>query len=664
MILRERGLRVTKDVRVAALLTPGAVLTDDIAVRVKNLIGNPLVSAEIVKVSDISAANAATTTDLLRPTSDAVSSVRHGTAGSTVPPFYVDVDEPVLNTADFLSNDVTTIGQMFFGYGTGAYPASRRILALTLHAVVKTLAAGVTVLDPQLVLTGATPSGLYLPSRTVDFSQGQIQIDNLTWTARPDGLPLTSADINALSNIATGQVGWQHTAPVQPAGYALYQAWLSVLSVPETRLAFGTATLTTDGWVTVPMGTPALADTWTPAAATQYAVIFTIVGDGSFSIEAIDAGVAHPDAAAAAMVLSSDGFPAGIASTDTAAPAVLGVDGNGLPVWGQPYGEVIEEEIYAGRTVEVEVTLPNAGQATTGYGSVRLVVEQVSTLTSAALVVKLKRRADSVQVGGDVQITPNEVRGAPRLAQIVTLPFLSAATGLGTTQHYLEISCAGAQGQGWLITTISDGETVTTQKLSAGSQTFEVSTTGAWAAVGGVTTIAASNTFFHSGAWSLAMRHTSGGGPDTATTPTGVGGFVVTPGLLYQVGGWFRDDGTNHATESLQIVFYTSGGAPIGSPTVIGSVVSTAAWQQVFGSTVAPPTAAFAAIQWVSTGGAVSAFFYADDFTVLESGIYSILDGNTDTVTVGGVELVDRQVPIVLAGMRVAPAGLAAAVVP
>lgn len=154
-----------------------------------------------------------------------------------------------------------------------------------------------------------------------------------------------------------------------------------------------------------------------------------------------------------------------------------------------------------------------------------------------------------------------------------------------------------------------------TNVLTANQSGLEVDTTG-WAA-GASTTITRSTTQKFSGAASLRLDSTAAADA-SATTPTGVSGIAVTPGVVYAAQAWFRSGATPRAC-TVRINWYKVGGAASDvTPTTTGSSVTTttAGWGTSTAMVAAPADAAFASVVvYVTAAGGSNELHYADDIT-------------------------------------------------
>jgi hypothetical protein len=271
-----------------------------------------------------------------------------------------------------------------------------------------------------------------------------------------------------------------------------------------------------------------------------------------------------------------------------------------------------------------------------------------------------------VQVGGDVTATPFDVRAENgALLVALWLPGASGAAG-SAAQHYVEWTCSGAAGAGWLLETLSTAYAGTVQQLlTTNQQGLESSTTG-WAATGTGAVIARDAAGARTGSFGLKLDHSGAAGTNDidARTPTGSSGFAVVAGAYFAVSAWVKDDATNHKTAELLISFYTSGSVLIGSAISLGTLTTTGSFQQLAGTAVAPSTAAYGTITWrIKSATNGTGVWYADDFSVTEAGLFAVLSvgGNTDTATIAGVETPGVDVPVLVGTTRTSPAGQAVA---
>lgn len=628
-----RGLSISKDRQRAALWTPGAKTGDDLMLKMGNTFDDPVLAVEIVPVASL--APGATVTSTYRPNADGtVSGVVHA-GGGAVAPFYVDVDEAVLDVADYTLLQ-TTNAYALFEYAAAAFTG--RPFSVTLHAVVEALATGVVVI-PRLSIAGIVYDGA---ASALDVAQTTF---TYTWDFNPaTNAPWTAADIAALDS--GSYLGFAN-ASASTNSVRVYEEWVTVDgAAADNRVAVGYFS-PVDGWNTVSMTTPAGADTWSLAAATAYAIILSNpAGVGASSWQAIDAGVAHPEVTSASVSFDTRSVPLALGDTDTAAPAFAVLDTTGAALTGQPYGAITDLTVSAGRTVEQEITLPN----TASRGGFKFVACLESIVTTADLLVKLKRRSDNTQIGGTLTVTADDVRANPRLLQVLALPTPTAAAG-SAAQHYVEFSTTGESGAGWIIPALDVDGPAAVQMLTTNQQGLETDTTG-WAA-GASATISQSATYAHGGTKSLRLESSAGTGTRTATTPTGVSGFAVVPGQLLSASAYGRVNAAIAAlTGRLKIVWYTAAGASISTTTGSNVTLPNTAFAALAAAGIAPATAAFAAVvvevDALANGGSNYAYF--DDVSALRGSALQALtfNGATDVATVAGVDDPDLDVPVLV----------------
>jgi len=638
---RQRGLAIGQDRQWAARWTPGAQTGDDLMLYMASTSGSPVIAVEIVP--EASVVPGATVTATYRPNADgSVTGVTDAGASST-PPLYTDVDEAVVDITDY------NIMQSVNGYGLFEYASTGftgRPFSVTLHADVEALAGGTAALIPRLSLSSVVYDA---PSISVPTGRETI---TYTWTYNPStGAPWTAADITGFdSGSYAGLANSSSTTNL----VRVYQEWMTVdYTTTDSRVAAGKFSAV-DGWNTVSMLSPAAADTWSLAAATSYLVILSNPqGTGSSSWRALDSGSAHPDISSCPVTFDTRAVPSALGTTDTAAPGFIVLDTTATALTGQPYVTITEQTVYTGRVLQQEVTLPD----TASRGWLKFVARQQSTATTVSLLAKLKKRSDDSQVGGTVTVTPFDVRSSPRLPQSLSLPGASGAAG-SAAQHYVEFTSTAASGVGWLVTTLTTGETAT-EKLTTNQQGLETDTTG-WAA-GATTTISQSATYARTGTKSLRLECTAGTATVSATTPTGTSGFTVIVGAAVTVTAYGRVNAAiSTKTGRLKIVWYTAAGATISTTTGSDVSLPNSGFVALTVTAPAPATAAYAAVKVevdsLPNGG--SNYVYFDDFAAQHDGVYASLGigGNTDTATIAGTETVGTDVPVLVGTTRTAPA--------
>lgn len=638
---RQRGLPLSQFQSQACVLTPGAITTDDLMVNLRNVVGYPHLTVEIDALTDLAVPTPTVTR--YAPSGDAGFGGAAHAGGGTSGPFYVDVDEDPINLADYVTNGATTSQVWSMFYGASGFPSGRRVLGVTVHFELQSFNGfGATTLVNPWFSSGGAPtyaSGTAIGNSLTEFVM-TLPVNPVTH------LPWTQADIVALAS--TSVFGFDLYAPAVNQ-FRMYQAWMEVTHIPETRLAVGNAFVGLEGWKLIGMTTPSGTDTWTPAAATAYAVILGITGPGSASWRGLDSGELHPSGIYSAPVTITSGYPAGLGTTDDCAPGVMGVDGSAAPLWGQPFVTLESIPVDTTHTVQQEITLPD----TASRGWLRFTASQASIIAAASLVAKVKRRSDNVQVGGDVTVAAFDVRGAPQAPQLISLAEASGAAGTAV-QHYVEWSSTAATGLGWLLYAMGTEEDPASQLLVQADQDFETSSGLTWNGSG----VARVNSNGRSGAWSLNANHSFGGGTSDLTPSTSY--YTVFPGSIVAISGWIKDDGANHKTSTLEVNWLNSSFVPI-STTVLGTITTTGAYQQIAGTVSPPPTAVHATLTWrVVSASFGTGNWYGDDFSMTQGGLYATLgfNGGIDRATVSGVEQGNEVVPVLIGTTVASPSGL------
>jgi hypothetical protein len=102
------------------------------------------------------------------------------------------------------------------------------------------------------------------------------------------------------------------------------------------------------------------------------------------------------------------------------------------------------------------------------------------------------------------------------------------------------------------------------------------------------------------GAFAMQMHPTSTPNTISATTTTGTGGIVVTPGISYEAEALFQSASTGR-TCTVGIIWYNSGGGTISTSTGSGIADTNSGWTKATVTATAPALSAFAAIVTTTT---------------------------------------------------------------
>lgn len=144
---------------------------------------------------------------------------------------------------------------------------------------------------------------------------------------------------------------------------------------------------------------------------------------------------------------------------DTAPIQFILTGAAGIDEDSQVYAARTAAKVNTGNTVKQEITTP---VATLGF--VRLVVAGEVDPPAAALLVKLKRTSDNVQIGGTATILPTDLAqvipaggsAASRTTPQVLSVYLASNAVTTAVQHYLEFTSTAAAGSGWVVYLLDD----------------------------------------------------------------------------------------------------------------------------------------------------------------------------------------------------------------
>lgn len=445
---RRRAIRVDASApRAITFPLAGAVDVDRAAVAVGSVIGAPAVSVSIIPTADFGAGSILET--IYRPNVDEDVGALHATAGGGTP-FYSRIDEAVLDVADYIADNSVLSGDAHFNAATGGFAAGQRIFDLTVGAVVRmSNASDSAVVTPQLKKVSG---GVEYPADEAFAIVNASQAIAGVWTRNPEtGLEWTVAAVQAFAAAWAFGFGWEKTG--NGSVVRGEQLWLAVHHQPENRIVVG-SWVPVVGENVIDLDTPAAVDE-AALAAEDHALVFVVEGSGSFTLKALDTAdeTGHPDGFASAPVELVDGRPDSIGTAETVAPYFVLLDDADVAVAGQGYVTVDEVAVNADQSIRQAITLPDTDER--GYAEI--VVRQGSVLTSAPLVLRLRRTSDDVQIGGTVTITPHELRAKPRILQVVGLPATAAAAGTAA-EHYIEATSTAVAPDDWQVACLVAGE--------------------------------------------------------------------------------------------------------------------------------------------------------------------------------------------------------------
>lgn len=149
----------------------------------------------------------------------------------------------------------------------------------------------------------------------------------------------------------------------------------------------------------------------------------------------------------------------GAAGTDATAfvtTSLAGWDSTNGPIaaYSQPYARRIYGRVWASNTLQAELTLP-----VETYVAIRLVVAGEVDEPASPLVLKLRKRSDSSQVGGNATIYPTDLdqivppggQTASRTTPQVYVVTIATPAANGAAQHYIEMTSSAPDGYGWRV---------------------------------------------------------------------------------------------------------------------------------------------------------------------------------------------------------------------
>lgn len=109
----------------------------------------------------------------------------------------------------------------------------------------------------------------------------------------------------------------------------------------------------------------------------------------------------------------------------------------------------------------------------------------------------------------------------------------------------------------------------------------------------------------------------------TAITSTGTSGVPVTVGREYVVTADFRAAATARNV-ALGVRWYDGAGASLSSTLLATAVDSTSAWTTLVNTTIAPASAAYAAVYVEIIGAAGAEVHYVDKIGIMEPSLWSL----------------------------------------
>ena len=371
---------------------------------------------------------------------------------------YQQIDELAYDPSDWIAiNGVGTVFVYAGRFNTAALAlTSKRILRLRMVAAVHV--NGNAALEMGLNISG---NNYPMRSNIAGTTAGVFVIGDLYYNPATKQ-PWRIADVVALDN--TDEFYFSGLA-LTGGLVSVYWVSLEVALVDENRLAFGVLDdtaggLTQNAWNTLTLTTPT-AGTWTKDGSGYHTYLMRRLNStGSFNVPYHESfNHAQPPTMrgyyptlnttygyAIAMGSATPGvIPFG---TRTSAPA----DSTDA----QPYADIDSAQVRSGQ--DAEQRFSNAAAA--NYGFARFLCNP-PTDDSSPLILRIKRHSDNVQLGGDLSVTPAQVRADhPSVGgdwYYVQANLASVATLAAATQYYFEFSSAAVSTDPWYIPFVNTG---------------------------------------------------------------------------------------------------------------------------------------------------------------------------------------------------------------
>jgi hypothetical protein len=419
---------------------------------------------------------------LYYPTADVSRTGWTSFAGATTNLYtHVDENPDAANFGDGIREPSgSTNAAVQFQAGSGAFPASRRVLAVNiiLQAIGGDIAVGFvnggTAYEQRTGYNGVTGSNGF---RRRVLSWGEL----CPWT----GLPWTRADIVGLSTGAT-------TVRVRRAdnsgGFLIPQVAalaVHVIDYPEDRVAFGIGTIIPgdnqdlDLTTYTPTAGGAATAGWAKAAGTTYTVVVraarsssTLIATGirqtwgtGPNITRLPAGVP----AAVAVTLNSDGSPSTSSARSVSRALGLGLlVGSATSVDSQPWVRIMEPDLRTG-TNRQQFTPSVSGN----YGVVRALVKVPPGGSLGRLRIRIRRASDNTIMGGEVQITREEALAGTDMGDgwfLAQAQLGTPAALVGGTAYRIEFTVVGPDR--WTVALLGARPGLTDQFEPANSSAF------------------------------------------------------------------------------------------------------------------------------------------------------------------------------------------------
>lgn len=416
------------------------------------------------------AANVATLT--ARPNED-VSLGSWTEDDGTTTTIFDQMDEATLDYADYVQ--VASGGSYVWRAATAALSLTgKRILAVRLVYVGEACCSSIgfacfsAFFDGGLRLGGVDYVGGYEDYRVTEVlgagtmtgcaagTPSRFRTTN-TWLSNPaQGRPWRIADVQALDS-TDGLVFYATVVKAR-----IYQAYVEVIVCDENRIAVSSEkAVAAAGWndftgVTTPTG-----GAWAKDSSGRHLYLVRRKGgSGIATVRTMDSGQEMPNIGRCFVPTIDPTYRYVTAMGDADSRVLALVQRTTAPADSdsQPYQGAVSSgaEVYASHDAEQELSEANSSTAG-NYRRVTFLAKPVDA-SSDPLTIKIKRRSDNVQMGGDGAVTAANALAEADYGsgwRLVTVTLASDATLANGVQYYVEFSCAAAAvGTGWYVYTL------------------------------------------------------------------------------------------------------------------------------------------------------------------------------------------------------------------
>lgn len=427
------------------------------------------------------------TTETFRPNSDEFTGnwLNQAASGTNI---YQSVDGSTFDPASYVYFNGSFIPgvALRFGYNTATWSSGRRVTGMRLN-VVAANTGGTAIFGGSLEIGGVEytfggTASVGSEVQTVAFTLGELN--------PATGLPWTQDDITELDT-AGDCVGLVAAFGSSVTGLLVYQMWLEIDYVPETRVAVSRRTIATDDatgwvdWVTIVDPNDTAITDWDKVDGTEYVITLRNLGNadefynGTIRLPWLDSGEPLPTGWEQAFLpVDANGLisvPFEDFATTRAIGLLFSVSDVGDSPDGQPWSQF---DGYLDLATEQQITTTSGAT----YGRIKFGWLDTTDLTgitppSTDLTVAVKRQSDDVQFGSTETFTVAQLQAGTLIGTAqadpqgvdATAPLylierdLTTPAVLGTTQYYVEFT---GDGHAIAVAQPPDSSTVTVDSFT------------------------------------------------------------------------------------------------------------------------------------------------------------------------------------------------------